>query len=418
MLFRSAGRFFGAKVIPSRGAWIEIETDSDEVIWVKIDRKRKFPITSLLRIFGQCGDAEILNAMTGDADAKRYIEKTLAKDPAKTLEDSYIETYRRLRDGDVTTTTNARELISAMFARERYDLSTVGRFRFNKRFKKPMTDAALAERVLTFDDLALTIKHLVSLNHTKGATEDDIDHLGSRRVRYVGEMLQAKLRVGMTQMKRNIQDRMSTVETDTILPINFVSPRPLQARLKEFFTTNQLSQLMSQKNVLDEVEHLRTCSAMGPGGLTKERAGLEVRDVHPSHYGRLCPIHTPEGPNIGLVLRLAAYARVNDFGVIETPYVKVLKGKITGEIQYLNALEEEQYTIAHAAISYDDKGNILTERVEARISGSPGMVDRDDVEFIDVATNQAFSTATSSIPFLEHDDANREIGRASCRERV
>ena len=404
-----AGRYFGAKVIPSRGAWIEIETDSDEVVWVKIDRKRKFPITSLLRIFGQCGDAEILAAFAGDADAKRYIEKTLAKDPAKTLEDSYIETYRRLRDGDVTTTTNARELISAMFARDRYDLSAVGRFRFNKRFKKPMTEAALAERVLTFDDLTTTVKNVAMLNHTKGAQEDDIDHLGSRRVRYVGEMLQAKLRVGMTQMKRNIQDRMSTVETDTVLPINFVSPRPLQARLKEFFTTNQLSQLMSQKNVLDEVEHLRTCSAMGPGGLTKERAGLEVRDVHPSHYGRLCPIHTPEGPNIGLVLRLAAYARINDFGVIETPYVKVSKGKITGEIQYLNALEEEQHTIAHAAISYDDKGNILTERVEARIGGNPGLVDRDDVEFIDVATNQAFSTATSSIPFLEHDDANRAL---------
>src|SRR3989344_1495196 len=296
-----AGRFFGAKVTPSRGAWIEIETDSDEVVWVKIDRKRKFPITSLLRIFGQCGDAEILKAFEGEPDAKRAIEKTLAKDPAKTLEESYIETYRRLRDGDVTTPGNARELVDPMFSRERYDLSSVGRFRFNKRFGKPMSEKALEERKLSFSDLTTTVAHIAKLNHTKGAAEDDIDHLGSRRVRYVGEMLQAKLRVGMTQMKRNIQDRMSTVETDTVLPINFVSPRPLQARLKEFFTTNQLSQLMSQKNILDEVEHLRRCSAMGPGGLTKERAGLEVRDVHPSHYGRLCPIHTPEGPNIGLV---------------------------------------------------------------------------------------------------------------------
>jgi DNA-directed RNA polymerase subunit beta len=404
-----AGRFFGAKIIPSRGAWIEIETDADEVVWVKIDRKRKFPITSLLRMFGQCGDAEILKAVEGDPDTKRYIEKTLAKDPAKTLEESYVEIYRRLRDGDVTTTQNARETISTMFTRERYDLSPVGRYRFNHRFGKPMTDKALEGRILTLDDLVTTVKNVVKLNHLKGATEDDIDHLGSRRVRYVGEMLQAKLRVGMTQMKRNIQDRMSTVETDTILPINFVSPRPLQARLKEFFTTNQLSQLMSQKNILDEVEHLRTCSAMGPGGLTKERAGLEVRDVHPSHYGRLCPIHTPEGPNIGLVLRLAAYARTNAFGVIETPYVKVVDGKITGKIDYLNALQEEEYVIAHAAVPYDPKTMLLEERVEARVKASPGIVNRHEVEYIDVATNQAFSTATSSIPFLEHNNANRAL---------
>jgi DNA-directed RNA polymerase subunit beta len=403
------GRFFGAKVIPSRGAWIEIETDADEVVWVKIDRKRKFPLTSLLRVFGKCGDAELLAAAKGNSDLKRYLEKTMAKDPAKTLDDSYIEIYRRLRDGDVTTTQNARELIDAMFQKDRYDLSAVGRFRFNKRFEKPMTDKALAERTLTFDDIITTVGNVVKLNLTPGAMEDDIDHLGSRRVRYVGEMLQAKLRVGMTQMKRNIQDRMSTVEVDTTLPINFISPRPLQARLKEFFTTNQLSQLMSQKNILDEVEHLRTCSAMGPGGLTKERAGLEVRDVHTSHYGRLCPIHTPEGPNIGLVLRLSAYARVNDFGVIETPYVRVKNGSITGEIVFLNALEEEQYNIAHNGVAYDDKGHIFDERVEARVKGEPGLVNRADVHFIDVATNQAFSVATSLIPFLEHDDANRAL---------
>ncbi|MDO8521528.1 MAG: DNA-directed RNA polymerase subunit beta [bacterium] len=403
------GRFFGAKVIPSRGAWIEIETDADEVIWVKIDRKRKFPITSLLRMFGQVGDAEIMKAVSGDANTTRAIEKTLAKDPAKTLEESYVEIYRRLRDGDVTTTQNARETVSAMFTRERYDLSPVGRFRFNFRFGKSMKEDALQVRTLSLDDLLTTVKNVVKLNNTKGAMEDDIDHLGSRRVRYVGEMLQAKLRVGMTQMKRNIQDRMSTVETDTILPINFVSPRPLQARLKEFFTTNQLSQLMSQKNILDEVEHLRTSSAMGPGGLTKERAGLEVRDVHPSHYGRLCPIHTPEGPNIGLVLRLASYARVNAFGVIETPYVKIENGKISGKIDYLNALEEEQFVIAHAAVPYDAETMMLEDRVEARVKGSPGIVNRAQVEYIDVATNQAFSTATSSIPFLEHDDANRAL---------
>lgn len=404
-----SGRFFGAKIIPSRGAWIEIETDADEVVWVKIDRKRKFPLTSLLRVFGKCGDKEIFDAVKGNADLRRYIEKTLVKDPAKTLDDSYIEIYRRLRDGDITTTQNAKELIDAMFQKDRYDLSAVGRFRFNKRFGLPMTDKALSERTLTFEDIMTTVAHVVHLNVTPGSVEDDIDHLGSRRVRYVGEMLQAKLRVGMTQMKRNIQDRMSTVEVDTTLPINFISPRPLQARLKEFFTTNQLSQLMSQKNILDEVEHLRTCSAMGPGGLTKERAGLEVRDVHTSHYGRLCPIHTPEGPNIGLVLRLSTYARVNDFGVIETPYVRVKNGVITGEIVFLNALEEEQYNIAHNGVAYDEKGRITDDLVEARVEGEPGLVPRDEVHFIDVAPNQAFSVATSLIPFLEHDDANRAL---------
>ena len=403
------GRFFGAKIIPSRGAWIEIETDADNVIWVKIDRKRKFPVTSLLRVFGQLTDEGLLARAAGDPDTKTYLEKTIAKDPAKSLDESYVEIYKKLRDGDLTTVTNARELVDTMFSKERYDLSPVGRFHFNKRFGKPMDKAGLEGRTLTIDDLMSTVANVVKLNNTKGATEDDIDHLGSRRVRYVGEMLLAKLRVGMTQMKRNIQDRMSTAESDTVLPINFVSPRPLQARLKEFFTTNQLSQLMSSKNVLDEVEHLRATSAMGPGGLTKERAGLEVRDVHTSHYGRLCPIHTPEGPNIGLVLKFSTYARTNNFGVIETPYVKVTKGKITGEIVFLNAFEEEEYKIAHAAVAYDADGKLSDDRVEARVNGTPSLILRDDVDFIDVATNQAFSIATSLIPFLEHDDMSRAL---------
>lgn len=404
------GRFFGAKIIPSRGAWIEIETDSEEVLWAKIDRKRKFPVTALLRIFGNCNDEQIIKYFSGNPNTKLAIEKTLAKDPAKNVEDSYVEIYRKIRDGDVTTTTNAAELINALFQKDRYDLSTIGRMRFNKRFNLPIdSKAPVEDRVLTINDLVLTINHIITLNHTMDAREDDIDHLGSRRVRYVGEMLQQKLRVGMTQMKRNIQDRMSTSETETALPVNFVSPRPLQARLKEFFTTNQLSQLLGQANILDEVEQLRTCSAMGPGGLTKERAGLEVRDVHPSHYGRLCPVHTPEGQNIGLVLRFSTYARTNEFGVIETPYAKVVKGKITGEIDYLNALEEERATIAHAAVPYDANGKITAERIEARVGGVPSIVDPKQVNYIDVATNQAFSVATSSIPFLEHNDANRAL---------
>jgi DNA-directed RNA polymerase subunit beta len=253
------------------------------------------------------------------------------------------------------------------------------------------------------------INHIVELNNNPHAQEDDIDHLGSRRVRYVGEMMAQKIRTGMMQMKRNIQDKMSVIDTDTTLPIAIINQRPLQARIKEFFTTNQLSQFMNQENLLAEVEHLRTLSALGPGGLTRERAGFEVRDVHTSHYGRVCPIHTPEGPNIGLILRLSNYARINDFGIIETPYVKVKDGKITKDVVYMNALEEERHIIAHAGNVYDEDGKLAKAQVEARVQGAPALVERSAVEYIDVATNQAFSVATSMIPFLEHDDASRAL---------
>jgi DNA-directed RNA polymerase subunit beta len=228
-------------------------------------------------------------------------------------------------------------------------------------------------------------------------------------VRFVGEILQQKIRTGMMQIKRNIQDRMSIIDVDTAMPIAIINQRPLQARIKEFFTTNQLSQFMAQENVLYEIEHLRTLSALGPGGLTRERAGLEVRDVHPSHYGRVCPIHTPEGPNIGLILHLSTYAKINEFGIIETPYIRVKNGKLTSEVVYLNALEEEKYNIAHAGIPYDENGKITEEKVEARIKTEPGTVSKNEVDFIDVAPNQAFSIATSMVPFLEHNNANRAL---------
>ena len=401
--------FFGAKVIPARGVWMEIESDSDGTIYARIDRKRKFPITSLLRILGAKTNEDIAALFKGNEFAQKAIELTLAKDHAKSVDDSYIEIHKRLRDGDLATADNAREYIGSIFNADRYDINRVGRFRFNKRFGKSMDEKELERRTINVDDISTIIAHIVELNNTPEAVEDDIDHLGSRRVRYVGELLQQKLRVGMTQMKRNIQDRMSTVEPDVTLPVNFVFPRPLQARIKEFFTTNQLSQFMQQENVLSELEHLRTLTALGPGGLTRERAGFEVRDVHPSHYGRLCPIHTPEGPNIGLVLRLSTYARINDFGMIETPYAKVKNGKITDEIVYLNALEEENFHIAHAAIPYDKAGKITADEVEVRINGKPGLAKPNEVDYIDVSTNQAFSIATSLIPFLNHDDANRAL---------
>ena len=402
-------RYFTAKIIPSRGAWVELESEPDGVVYVKIDRKRKFPVSSLLRVLGAERDKDMVDLFSGVKGGKAVIEACLEKDPAKTKEDAYVEIHKKLRDGDLATPQNAMEYIDSIFSSERYDLSKVGRHRFNQRFNQSLGDKELDRRTISLDDLVTTVGYIITQNNTPGSLPDDIDHLGFRRVRYVGEMLQQKVRVGMSHMKRNIQDRMSTIDAEATLPIQFLNPRPLQARIKEFFTTNQLSQFMQQENVLAEMENLRTLSALGPGGLTRERAGFEVRDVHPSHYGRLCPIHTPEGPNIGLILRLSMYARINDFGLIETPYTKIEKGKLTNEIIYLNAFEEEQAVIAHSATGLNDKGEITDKLVEIRTQGEPGLVDKNAVEYIDVATNQAFSIATSMIPFLEHNDANRAL---------
>jgi DNA-directed RNA polymerase subunit beta len=404
-------RYFGAKIIPSRGVWIELGTEPDGGVYVRVDKKRKFSAIALLRVFGLSTDDQIKTAFAHHPVAGPLMSMLVERDEVKTLHDSYIEIYKRLRDGDLATPENAKEYIDSIISPERYDLSPVGRFRFNKRFGKSIDqkDKEAQRRTLSKEDMVDIITHIIELNHNPNAVEDDIDHLGSRRVRYVGEMMAQKIRTGMMQMKRNIQDKMSVIDTDTTLPIAIINQRPLQARIKEFFTTNQLSQFMNQENLLAEVEHLRTLSALGPGGLTRERAGFEVRDVHTSHYGRVCPIHTPEGPNIGLILRLSNYARINDFGIIETPYVKVIKGLITKEIVYMNALEEERYVIAHGGNEFDDDNKLVKAEIEVRRAGQPGLALRDEVEFIDVATNQAFSVATSMIPFLEHDEATRAL---------
>ncbi len=401
--------YFGAKIIPARGAWVEIESEADGVIYIKIDRKKKLPISTPLRVLGLSTDKEIEKFFKGVPFAEDHLKATLAKDSVKNVDDAYVEMYKQLRDGDLATVENAKEFINSIFSPARYDLSEIGRHHFNERFHRPTDKKAIEERVLSLEDLKIIISHIIHLNHTPGSYPDDIDHLGFRRVRYFGEMLSQRVRVGMTRMKRNIQDRMSTIEAETTLPMQIINPRPLQAAIKEFFTTNQLSQFMQQQNLLAELEGLRTISALGPGGLTRERAGFEVRDVHPSHYGRICPIQTPEGPNIGLILRLAMYSRVNRFGIIETPYVKVQKGIVTGEVSYFNAHEEEGFTIAHAAVEIDAKGKIVPDMVEARRNGEPRTVSRNEVDFMDIATNQAFSVATSMIPFLNHDDANRTL---------
>ena len=407
--FLKGQKYFGAKIIPARGAWIEIEIEQDEALYVRVDKKRKFPVSSLLRAFTSKSDEEILKSFGDVATSTPYLKNTFAKDQAKTKADSLVEVYSKLREGDLATAETAEAFLTSLFGEEKYDLSVVGRYRFNERFSKDTSPKAIAKKVLTFEDLVTIVTHIISLAQTPGAVEDDIDHLGSRRVRSVGEMLQQKMRLGMTQIKRNVQDRMSTMDAETTLPVQFITTRPLQARVKEFFTTNQLSQFMSQENILSEIEHLRRMSALGPGGLTRERAGYEVRDVHTSHYGRVCPIQTPEGPNIGLILTLSAYSRVNELGIIEAPYAKVKDGRVTKEINYLNAFDEENYKIAHGATKFDDDGMIVSEEVEARVQGNPTVIRRDEVDYIDVAPYEAYSLATAMIPFLEHDDANRAL---------
>ena len=401
--------FFGAKIIPLRGVWIEFDSEASGAIFVKIDRKRKFPITQLLTVFGGGLGEAVAKHFAKDPPALAAVQATLAHDETKSVEEAYVEIHRRMRDGDLATPENAKNFVQSLFSADRYDLGKVGRHRLNARFGFPVTEKALEKRTLGLADFVHIISEITKLNADPSARPDDIDHLGFRRVRFVGELLQARMRVGMSRMKRNIQDRMSTIESETTLPMALVNPRPFYAAVHEFFTANQLSQFMEQQNALAELENMRTLSALGPGGLTRERAGFEVRDVHPSHYGRLCPIHTPEGQNIGLILRLAVHARTNDYGVIETPYVRIKNGKVTNEIVYLNALDEELEMVAHGATKLDENGRIIPDFVEARHKGDPIIIPRDAVTLMDASTYQMFSIATSMIPFVDHDDANRAL---------
>lgn len=400
-------KLFGAKVIPSRGAWLEFETELDGLIGIKIDRKRRAPVTDLLRIFGLKTNEEILKAFSDlDKEGLKYIEATLKKDSAEDQDQSYIEIYKRLRPGDLATVDNARSLIDSMFQRfDRYDLSPVGRYKLNQRLELGKKDS----RLLDSDDLVAIIKKIIELNKNINAEPDDIDHLGNRRIRPVGELVQGRFRLGLARLKRVVQDRMSTFDRKALQPVQLVNPRILMAAVREFFLSSQLSQFMDQVNPLSELEHKRRISATGPGGLTRERAGFEVRDVHRSHYGRICPIQTPEGANIGLVNHLANYSRLNDLGFLETPYIKVKNGVLTKEVVWLDATDEEKYNIAPGDVKFDDKGKIVDAIVGARIKGEPGTCAREEVHFIDVAPNQFVSAATALIPFLEHDDANRAL---------
>ncbi len=405
--------FYGGKIIPNRGAWLEFDTDLNGVIGVKIDRKRRIPVTALLRVFGLPSDKEILTSFA-DVDTNpdlRYIQSTLEKDPSKTADEGFKEVYKRIRPGDLATVDNARSLVEAIFFNfDRYDLSLVGRYKFNQRLKISNRQ----DRILTKEDLVAAVREIVRLNNSQ-EPPDDIDHLANRRVRAVGELIQARFRVGLQRMGRIAKDRMSLADLETVTPAQLIHVRPIVAVMQEFFSSSQLSQFMDQTNPLAELEHKRRLSAMGPGGLSRERAGFEVRDVHRSHYGRLCPITTPEGPNIGLVAHLASYARVNEFGFIETPYRKVSKDsasgrrRVTDEVIYLDAFEESQYIIAQANTKLDADDYFVEERVSVRVHGEPSIASTADIDYMEVSPKQIVSVTTALIPFLEHDDANRAL---------
>jgi DNA-directed RNA polymerase beta' subunit len=419
-LIRSAGVYFianswhgknlfGAKVIPNRGAWLEFETDPDGTIGVKIDRHRKAPVTDLWRILAQKDEVPAKLFADVDNGSINYLEATLNKDGAENIAESYLEIYHRLRPGDPATIETAKSLVDSYFKRfDRYDLSHVGRFKLNQRLNLEGKKKE-EERLLDTDDLTAIIREIMRLNNDPKGEADDIDHLGNRRLRTVGELLESRLRIGLARLRRIVQDRMSTLEREGLMPSQLVNFRPMSAAVREFFSSSQLSQFMDQVNPLAEVEHKRRLSALGPGGLTRERAGFEVRDVHRSHYGRICPIQTPEGANIGLINYLSGYARINDLGFLETPYMKVDKGVVTDKVSWMNALEEEKYRIAHGSTPRDDSGKITVDNVEARIKGEPGLCLRAEVDYIDVVPGQFVSIATSLIPFLQHDDANRAL---------
>jgi len=418
-VFYRGKNYFGAKIIPSRGSWIEIQTEPNGVIYARIDRKRKFLVTSLLRFFNLEKDQDIKECFKErDRGEIKFIDETIKEDPAKSQSEGIAEMYSKIRPGEPASPEAAKEFISKMFSKERYDLSLAGRHRLNRRLGLPLEGIEKMPRNLNLEDLKAVVAKIIELNNNPEAVPDDIDHLGNRRVRGVGEMFQQRLRIAMIKIRAIIQDRMAALEKEGLAPLQLVNPRPFIIAMREFFLTGQLSQFMSQENILSEVEHLRRLSALGPGGLSRERAGIEARDVHSSHYNRICPIQTPEGQNVGLVVNLAIFARVNEFGILETPYLKVDKGRITSEVKYLDAFEEENYSIAAASTKYDEKGKILEELIESRVKGKPAVIHKDEIDFIDVSPQQAFSISTSLIPFLEHDDASRALMGANMQRQA
>ncbi|MFI2234479.1 DNA-directed RNA polymerase subunit beta, partial [Nocardia testacea] len=413
------------RVIPSRGAWLEFDVDKRDTVGVRIDRKRRQPVTVLLKALGWTTEE-----ITERFGFSEIMMSTLEKDNTAGQDEALLDIYRKLRPGEPPTKESAQTLLENLFFKEkRYDLARVGRYKINKKLGLHPGEA-IDGSVLTREDIVSTIEYLVRLHAgdrtmtAPGGVEvpvevDDIDHFGNRRLRTVGELIQNQIRVGLSRMERVVRERMTTQDVEAITPQTLINIRPVVAAIKEFFGTSQLSQFMDQNNPLSGLTHKRRLSALGPGGLSRERAGLEVRDVHPSHYGRMCPIETPEGPNIGLIGSLSVYARVNPFGFIETPYRKVENGRVTDEVVYLTADEEDRHVRAQANSAVDADGNFVEDRVLCR-RGNEEMefVPATEVDYMDVSPRQMVSVATAMIPFLEHDDANRALMGANMQRQA
>jgi DNA-directed RNA polymerase subunit beta len=428
-LIRSAGVFFtadrlatrnnyGAKLIPGRGAWLEFETASNGAIFVKIDRRRKLPVTTLFRALGYNKTTEI-KALFEDVDTGevKYIDATLDKDPARGTNEALIEVYRRLRPGDLATVDNARSMIERMFFDfKRFDYSRVGRYKLNQRLGLELPNVT-ENRVFQVSDLIAIIKEIIRLNNSQ-ELPDDIDALSNRRVKLVGELVARQFRVGMLRMQRNAMDRMSMSDLETVSPSQLINARPVVAAVREFFASSQLSQLMDETNPLAELAHKRRLSSMGPGGLSRERAGFDVRDAHPTHYGRLCAVETPEGANIGLVLNLGTYAKINEYGFIETPYLKVENGKVTDKVIYLDASQEAVEVIADAGVALNDDGSFKDERVSARNGLLPEQVDATEVTLMDAANKQILGATASLVPFVEKNRVDRSLMAASMQKQA
>ena len=394
-------RTFSATLIPNRGAWLKFETDSNDIIYVKIDKNRKLPVTTLLRALGYSD-----NEMETIFRHSSFLKKTFEKDNTKTREESLIEVYRKLRPGDPPSVAGGQSILdSRFFDDKRYDLNRVGRYKLNKKLGLSIPEA---QRTLSPEDIVAAVDYLIALNYDEGQV-DDIDHLGNRRIRSVGELLQNQFRIGLTRLERIVRERMTLQDADTLTPANLLNTKPLVAAIREFFGSSQLSQFMDQTNPLAELTHKRRLSALGPGGLSRERAGFAVRDIHPSHYGRICPVETPEGPNAGLIGSLATHARVNPYGFIETPYWKVKNGIVTDEKLYLTADEEDRYRVAPGDVQVNDDGTFGTELVPVRYKAEFIETVPDEVDFVGVSPIQIVSVGTALIPFLEHDDANRAL---------
>ena len=428
-LIRSAGVFFtadnvagrnlyGAKIIPGRGAWLELETAANNAIYVKIDRRRKLPITTVLRALGGYSNTEMKKMFAEvEGEGVNYIAATLEKDTSRSQSEALIEVYRRLRPGDLATVENAKNMIERMFFDfKRYDYSRVGRFKLNQRLKVDLPNTT-ENRTFQISDFIAIITEIINLNNTQ-APADDIDDLSNRRVKLVGELVARQFRVGMLRLQRNAMDRMSLCDIETVTPSQLINARPVVAAVREFFASSQLSQLMDETNPLSELSHKRRLSSLGPGGLSRERAGFDVRDAHPTHYGRICLVETPEGANIGLVLNLAAYAKINEYGFIETPYLKVKDGKVTDEVVYLDASQEATEVIADADAELNEDGSFKDERVSARNELLPEKVDSSEVTYMDAAFKQILGSTASLVPFVEKNRVDRSLMASSMQKQA